>query len=104
MKQILFQYETSFFHIVVDCIFINIFLITVFLQFFQINYIFTNLFKRLVIFHKFPKLSVKNRYTLFKYKKIKTFGLWAGDTWVARWKVIGLGRKYESKIDCWRRT
>ena len=62
MKHILFQSEIgleqnilkqNMFHVVIDCIFINIFLITIFLQFFCTNHIFTILFKILGIFHKF---------------------------------------------------
>ena len=80
MKQILFQHEISLFHvetclkqnlfhIITDCIFTNIFLITILLQFFCIKCIFTILLKMLRSFHKFPK-----KYPFFKcFCKIAEF-------------------------------
>ena len=55
--------KQNLFYVVSDLIFINIFLITIFLQYFCTNSIFTN-FKMLSIFHKFSKK--KKRKEKFK--------------------------------------
>ena len=78
----MFQYESgllhaeiclkqNLFHVVTYHIFINIFLIIIFLQFFCINCIFTILFKILGIFHKFPFIGKRLNGTSTKKEEDK---------------------------------